>query len=161
MKRLKLQRHSQDLLENHLALLWLKKLAPILYFRWHTSASEKQQVVWDMRYSTHSGTKIWQESWKVVLNLDATTIEQLEQKNKFVFWGKKQFKRGLPYQMCPPYDNISISANLSWLRRIRNLTVEVPLSISSVQVVTDNSNFTLSYESLDIFIYKDSIIEVF
>ena len=77
MKILKLQRHSQDLLENQLALLWLKKLAPILYSRWHTSASERQgpQVLWDMRYSTHSGTKIWQESWKVVLNLDATTIE--------------------------------------------------------------------------------------
>ena len=32
---------------------------------------------------------------------------------------------------------------------------------SQLQVVTDNSNFTLSYESLDVFIYKDSIIEVF
>ena len=41
------------------------------------------------------------------------------------------------------------------------MTVEVRLSIPSIQVVTDNSNFTLSYESLDIFIYKDSIIEVF
>ena len=39
------------------------------------------------------------------------------------------------------------------------MTVEVRLSIPSIQVVTDNSN--LSYESLDIFIYKDSIIEVF
>ena len=46
------------------------------------------------------------------------------------------------------------------------MTVEVRLSIPSIQVVTDYSNFTLSYESLykdfiNIFIYKDSIIEVF
>ena len=41
------------------------------------------------------------------------------------------------------------------------MTVEVRLSIPSIQVVTDNSNLTLSYESLDLFIYKDSIIEVF
>ena len=30
------------------------------------------------------------------------------------------------------------------------MTVEVRLSIPSIQVVTDYSNFTLSYESLDI-----------